>query len=253
MNCKPEDETLELDEQGGSNPSSKSLAVVKIVQQSNGALIPTFIYTAEAVREICKKSFIPEPVHISFLNEYDCVLDFSVEFELNKVAVDLQQISQWFSYDVVITCEVISEDKLGNIGHGREEPDLCLSLDIRGKISNPPASAHQIEQQVERATQSIMDCLVDHVGWLEAIVSKHISLNNDGQQENRYDWYHPIDPAQEVAVPTDKWKGFHSRPPKLSLFNWGRYPGNMRSVLIDGFLKWELFRRVMPNPLLEKL
>ena len=133
INCKHEGETLELHEQGALNPSSKSLVVVKIVQQSNGALIQTFIYAAEDMREICEKSFIPEPVHIRFLNEYVCVLEFSVEFQLNKKAVDFQQILQWFSYDVVITCDVVPEDKLGNIGHGREEPDPCPSLNITGQ------------------------------------------------------------------------------------------------------------------------
>ena len=122
----------------------------------------------------------------------------------------------------MISCEVISEDKLGNIGHDREEPSQCPSLDITGKNSETPTvSAHQIEQQVERATQSIMDCLVDHVnhqvGQLEAFVSKHTSLNYDGQQENRYEQYCPIDTAWEVVGSTDKWMGFHSRPPKLSL------------------------------------
>ena len=60
-----------------------------------------------------------------------------MEFELHKIAVDLQQISQWFGYDVVITCEVVSKDKLDNVGHGREEPRLPPSLDIMGKIFDP--------------------------------------------------------------------------------------------------------------------
>ena len=46
-----------------------------------------------------------------------------MEFQLYKIAVDLQQISQWFGYDVVITCEVVSKDKLGDNGHGGEEPN----------------------------------------------------------------------------------------------------------------------------------
>ena len=87
-----------------------------------------------------------------------------MEFELHKIAVDLQQILQWFGYDVVITHEVVSKDKLENVGHSREEPNLSLSLDIMGKnIETHTVSAQQIELQVQRATQSIMDCLVDHV------------------------------------------------------------------------------------------
>ena len=42
-------------------------------------------------------------VNVSFLNEYDCVLEFSTELELHKIAGDVQQIMQWFGYDVVIT------------------------------------------------------------------------------------------------------------------------------------------------------
>ena len=46
-----------------------------------------------------------------------------MEFELNKIVIDLQKIP---------------EDKLGNIGHGREEPSLDPSLDITGQNLEPP-------------------------------------------------------------------------------------------------------------------
>ena len=86
-----------------------------------------------------------------FLNEYDCVLEFPTKFELCKIAVDLQQIMQWFGYDVVITCEVVNKDKLNEIEQGREEPNPSSSLDVTGKnFETPTVSAQQIEQQVER-------------------------------------------------------------------------------------------------------
>ena len=47
-----------------------------------------------------------------FLNEYDCVLEFSAEFVLSKITIDLQKISWWFSYDIVVTCDVVPKDKL---------------------------------------------------------------------------------------------------------------------------------------------
>ena len=62
------------------------------------------------------------------------MLEISTEFELHKIAVDLQQISQWFGYDVVITYEVVTKDKLNNIEQGREEPNPPPSLDIMGKF-----------------------------------------------------------------------------------------------------------------------
>ena len=67
--------------------------VIKVIQQYNGAPIPIF-YTNETVRTICMKVFLPEPIHVNFLNEYDCVLEFPTEFELCKIAEDLQQIMQ---------------------------------------------------------------------------------------------------------------------------------------------------------------
>ena len=85
--------------------------VSKVTQQSNGAPIPAFIYTNETVRVVCTNVFLPEPVHVSLLNEYDYVLEFSTEFELPKIAVDLQHILLWFGYDIVITCEVVTKDK----------------------------------------------------------------------------------------------------------------------------------------------
>ena len=87
---------------GGLKTSSKSSVVITIAQQTSGAPIPTFIYTAEAVREKWKKSFIPKSIHISFFNKHDCVLAFSMEFELRKIVIDLQKISQWFSYDAYL-------------------------------------------------------------------------------------------------------------------------------------------------------
>ena len=63
MNCGQEGEALDLDEQGGSNPSSDSLMVIKVTY---GALIPAFIHTTETVRAVCMKAFLPEPVHVSF-------------------------------------------------------------------------------------------------------------------------------------------------------------------------------------------
>ena len=70
------------------------------------------------------ESILPEPVHFSVLNEYDCVLEISTEFELHKIAVDQQQISQLFVYGIVITCDVVTKEKLNDIEQGREKPSL---------------------------------------------------------------------------------------------------------------------------------
>ena len=86
-----------------------------MTQQFNGAPIPTFIYTIDTVRAICAKSLLPEPIPISFPNEYDYMLEFPAEFEFHKIAMDLQQITQWFGYDVVITCKVVTKDKLNEV------------------------------------------------------------------------------------------------------------------------------------------
>ena len=115
-NHKQEGEVLDLDEQVDSYFSSNSLMVSKVTQQFSGAPIPTFIYTNDTVREICAKAFLPEPIHVSFLNEYDCLLEFPVAMELCEIATDLQLIMQWFGYDAVITCEVVTKDKLNKAG-----------------------------------------------------------------------------------------------------------------------------------------
>ena len=69
-------------------------------------------------------------------------------------------------------------------------------------------------------------------------MSKNTGLNDGGQYENRYDRYHHVDVTQDISGFLDKQAGFHSKPPKLSLFSGGRYVGSMRSVLIGGFLKY---------------
>ena len=70
------------------------------------------------------------------------VLEFSTEFELHKIEVNLQQILQWFGYNVVVTCEVVTKDKLNDIEQGREKPNLPPSMDIMGKnVITPNVSA----------------------------------------------------------------------------------------------------------------
>ena len=105
---------------------------------------------------------------------------------------------------------------------GRNPPALTIWISQGKNSKTPTVSAQQIEQQVEGATQSIIYQLVDHVNQqlhcLEAIVSKSTNLNDDGQDENRHDRYHPIDNIQDVSGFLNKQMGIHSKPPKLSLF-----------------------------------
>ena len=105
----------------------------KVTQRFNGALIPAFLYTSDTVKTICAKASLPEPINVSFLNEYDCVLEFPTDFDLHRITMNLQQIIQWFGYDVIITCEVVTRDKLHELEQEREEPNLFPSLDVTGK------------------------------------------------------------------------------------------------------------------------
>ena len=84
MNCKQEGEVSDLNEQVDLNPSSNSLMVSKLKQWFSGAPIPTFIYTNNTVRAICVKEIFPEPIHVSFLNEYDCMLEFQLRLNYVK-------------------------------------------------------------------------------------------------------------------------------------------------------------------------
>ena len=79
------------------------------------------------------KASLPEPTNASFLDEYDCVLEFMTDFKLHKIAMKLQQITQWFGYDVIITCEVVTKDRLHEIEQGTEVPNASPSLDVTGK------------------------------------------------------------------------------------------------------------------------
>ena len=99
--------TEEMEEQVDLNPLPSLLMVSKVTQWFNGAPIPTFVYTNETVEAICAKPS-PEPTCISFLNEYDSELEFSNNLELHKIPMDLQQITQWFGYNVVVTCKVVT-------------------------------------------------------------------------------------------------------------------------------------------------
>ena len=76
------------------------------------------------------------------------MLEFVADFDPHKLAITLQQITQWFGYDVILTCEVVPRDRLHKTEQCREEPDPSPSLDVI-------ASVQHIKQQVERVTQSI--------------------------------------------------------------------------------------------------
>ena len=102
--------------------------------------------------------------------------------------MDLQKIMEWFGYDVMITCEVVTKDKMNEIEQGREKPNPYPSFNITGEnFETPTVSAQWIEQQVERVVQNIANQLVDHVnqqvGQLEAIVSKNTNMNDKGRTE----------------------------------------------------------------------
>ena len=151
MNCQQEGEVLDMDEQVSLNPTSNSLMISKVTQRFNGAPIHAFIYTNDTVRAICVKASLPEQLYVSFLNEFDCVLEFSTKFELHKITLNLQQIMQWFGYDVIITCDVVTKDKLNEIEQVKEEPQPSVILHAtEKKFTTPTTSVQQIEQEVQR-------------------------------------------------------------------------------------------------------
>ena len=69
------------------------------------------------------------------------MLEFSTEFELHKIAMDLQQITQWFGYEAVITCEVVTKDRLNETEQSKEEPNPSPSLDVTGENLETPTTS----------------------------------------------------------------------------------------------------------------
>ena len=139
-----------MDKQIDLNPTSSSLMWSKVTQQFTGAPTPNFLYTNDTVKAICAKASLPDQINDSFLNEYDCVLEFATDFDPYKIAMTLQQITQWFGYDAILNCEVVTRDRLHEIEQCGEEPDPSLSLDITGKNFETPTSPVQHIEQVER-------------------------------------------------------------------------------------------------------
>ena len=59
---------------------------------------------------------------------------------------------------------MVTKDRLHDIEQVRKEPNPSPSLDVTGKtFETPTASVQQIEQQVQRVTQNIVDRLVENV------------------------------------------------------------------------------------------
>ena len=74
------------------------------------------------LRQYVQRPLSSDPINVSFLNEYNCLLEFATDFDLHKITMTLQQITQWFGYDVIVNCEVVTRDKLHEIEQCREEP-----------------------------------------------------------------------------------------------------------------------------------
>ena len=51
------------------------------------------------------------------------MLGLTTNFDLHKIAMPLQEITQWFGNDVIINYEVVTRDRLHEIEQCREEPD----------------------------------------------------------------------------------------------------------------------------------
>ena len=62
---------------------------------------PLLLTQMRLLEQFVCKHFFQNLFILSFLNECDCMLELPTEFKLCKIAKDLQQIMQWFGYDVV--------------------------------------------------------------------------------------------------------------------------------------------------------
>ena len=91
-----------------------------------------------------------KPTNISFLNEYEAVFAFSTEYDANRIAVSLQKIVSWVSFNVEVSCTVAGPDQLVNINRGQtgSEP----SLNAEGKDFHTP-DHQQIDHPLEQAIQ----------------------------------------------------------------------------------------------------
>ena len=71
-----------------------------------------------------------------------------------------------------------------------------------------------------------MDHLNQHSGMTGRLLSLETLISGDeGQNEGRPDKYHPVQMTQDVSGFLNKQIGFHSKPPKLSLFSREEVPG----------------------------
>ena len=69
------------------------------------------------------------------------------------------------------------------------------------------------------------------------MVSRNSNMNDEGQNGNRLDRYHPVQVPHDILRFIDKQMGFHSKSPNLSLLVGRWCLGNMGLVLIDSSLK----------------
>ena len=83
---------------------------------------------------------------------------------------------------------------------------------------------------------------------MEAIVSKHTSLNDNGHQENRYDRYHHVDAAHDLLI--NEWVSF--QPPKCSLFSEEEVPRKHEISFNRWFLEVGAIQQSYAEPLVRE-
>ena len=189
INC-PHDEFIPktVVQDVGEHPELSILFKVKIHE---GGPLPLFLLTTEAVSAICDETEVLRPTNISFLNEYEAVFKFPLEYDANRIMVSLQKIDTWFSFNMEVSWTVAGLDQLVNIN--KEQTGSKTTLTVEGKDIHTP-DHQQIDQTLEQATQHIVDRVMDHVNtqvrYLESLMSEQ-SLDGGMQPRSHSANHHP--------------------------------------------------------------
>ena len=121
--ANPEDLILEVNQPHDEIPNietrvDKPFSLLLKVECVDKTPVPSFAFNPKAIYEICQRQLIPLPFHINMLNEYECNVEYSRR--LGQVARIFHKVETWFGYDVDISCNVVSPDKLHEVSQIRQ-------------------------------------------------------------------------------------------------------------------------------------
>ena len=146
------DESFESPEDGSCTEAAALNLLLK-VEREGGRPLPSFLFSPDAVSEICKCVTGHAPISVSMMNEYECEVELPKGITVTtRIAIPLGQITNWFGYPVEVHCTLSTPDMMKWIQREKQSSNL-----------NQTPEQPNWEHKFEVLTQQVIGKVMDHV------------------------------------------------------------------------------------------